>query len=95
MTTELEAMRQSGQRLRADLMAANLTIGAIASVLTTEQQAQLMKAMAELSVMTEQTAEKAQMPEHIAALQSALERQYQAVQGSIRMRQAKQQSGQS
>ena len=95
MTKELEALRQSGQRLRADLMAANMTIGALASVLPPEQQQQLLKALAELSVLQEQTVEKAQMQEHTAALQAALERQYQMMQGSIRMRQAKLQGGQT
>lgn len=92
---ELEAMRQSGQRLRADLHATTAALCALASVLTPEQQSQLTKALAELSVMTEQSAEKIRMPEVTGQLQASQERLHQALMGAMKMRQAKLHSDQS
>ena len=95
MNKELEAIRLSGQRLRSDLHATNAALCALASVLTPDQQSQLTKALAELSVMTEQSAENIRMPEVIAQLQASQEKLHQALIGSMAMRQAKLQGDQN
>ena len=89
MKNDIEAIKTAVTRLRADLMATNLTIDALSSVLTPEQQRQVLKALSELSVMQEQTAEKAQMPEVIALLQQSIQRMYSSLEGTAKMRQAK------
>lgn len=89
MKEELDKLKLSVERLRLDLMSSNLAIHAISSVLTSEQRPQVLKAFSELAVMQEQTAEKAQMPEVVAAMQQAHQRHYSALQGVMAMRSAK------
>lgn len=89
MKEEFDKLKLSVERLRLDLMSSNLAIHAIASVLTSEQQPQVLKAFSELAVMQEQTAEKAQMPEVVASMQQAHQRLYSGLQGVMTMRAAK------
>lgn len=89
MKQDIATLKTAVTKLRADLMATNLTLAAMSSVLTAEQQRQTLKALAELSVMQEQTAEQAQMPEAIQLLQQSIQRMYDSLDGTAKMREAK------
>lgn len=89
MKQDIEALKASDQRLRADLMATNLALAAIASVLTTEQQRQTLKALAELGVMQEQTFERLGQGSLLQQQQAANQRLYSNLEGTMKMRQAK------
>lgn len=89
MKEDIAALKASDQRLRADLMATNLALAAIASVLTTEQQRQMLKALAELGVMQEQSFERLGQESLLSMQQAANQRMYSALEGTMKMRQAK------
>lgn len=92
MNKDLEALRTSGQKLRADLMATNMALQCVLTVLSPEQQQQALAALAQLSVMQEQFAEKEPTPGARATMQlvrEAVDRQYQGLQGASRMRASK------
>jgi hypothetical protein len=89
MKTEIEDIKRDCEKLRQDLMASNLANLALLSVLTFEQQDQVLKTFAQLAVMQEQTAEKMQKPELISSMQAGHQRLYTALQGAKTMRAAK------
>lgn len=89
MQEDTAALKASDQRLRADLMATNLALAAIASVLTNEQQHQVLKALAELRVMQEQSFAQAGQESLLPLQQAANQRMYSNLQGTMKMRQAK------
>jgi hypothetical protein len=86
MQQDIAQIKTAITRLRADLMASNLAIAALTSVLTAEQRHQALQAMIELSVMQEQTAETAQKPDLIELLQPAVQRMYSNLQAAHKMR---------
>jgi len=89
MKTEIDDIKSACEKLRLDLMASNLANLALLSVLTSEQQDQVLKAFAQLAVMQEQTAEKMQKPELITSMQAGHQRLYTALQGARTVRAAK------
>jgi len=67
-------------------MATNLVMSAIVGSLPPEQHLGVLRAIAQLSVMQEQTAEQAQMPEAVALLQASIQRIYTHLEGLQKMR---------
>ena len=89
MNEELANINETIAKLRIDLMATNQVLLAMSSTLTPDQQRQTLQALAELSVMQEQTVEQAQRPEAITLLQASIQRMYSALDGVAKMRAAK------
>lgn len=92
MNKDLEELRGSVQRLRADLMATNMALQCVLTCMTPDQQRQALTALAELSVLQEQFVAARPTPaerEAARPILQAVERQYQALQGAHKMRMAK------
>lgn len=92
MNQDLDALRSSAQKLRADLMATNMALQCVLTCLSADQQRQALIALAELSVLQEQFADArpTQAERDTAQLvRAAVERQYQGLQGAHKMRMAK------
>lgn len=76
---ETEFIRQALQKLRADLMATNKALAAVASTLTDEQRDQALRRFALTSLLHEETAAgaaKQVAPETLQAMREAEERAY-------------------
>ena len=86
MTTELQDIKKSFEKLRQDLMASNMALCALISVMPQGQQKQALAAFASLAVQQEQTFDKLQLPGLIAPMQAAHQRLYTALDGSIKMK---------
>ena len=86
MNNDIEELKKYATKLRTDLTATNLLLLAMHGAMTPEQQQQVLKAVAALSVMQEQTAEQAQKPEAIALLQQSIQRLYTALLGAQKLR---------
>lgn len=91
MKQDIEKLKTAVTKLRADLMASNLALQAILTAMPLDDQKQALKALAQLSVMQEQFAEKTQTPaaqEQMKTVVQATDRLYQALQGAHKMRAA-------
>ena len=87
MGNDISELKTYASKIRADLMASNLVMSAIVGTMPPEQHQAVLRAIAQLSVMQEQTAEKAQMPPE--ALQPVLEsinRLHDHLQGLYKLR---------
>lgn len=87
MKKDIEELKAYVTRLRADLMATNLVLSSIVGSLPAEQHQGVLRAIAQLSVMQEQSA--AQSPTQAAALapvQAAIQRHYDQLQGLYKLR---------
>lgn len=90
--SDVDLIKTTIERLRADLIATNSALIALLTSLPAETQRQALKALAELSVVREQHAEQSPDPEAQEAMElvhQATERLYQALQGAHKMRMRK------
>ena len=90
--SELKAIIAAMEKLRADLIATNMAMQCVMTSMPPEAQQQTLKALAQLSVMQEQSAASQQNPETQAAMQlvqQAVQRQYQGLQGAHKLRMSK------
>lgn len=95
MEEKLNALADKLDRLRCDLSATNSALAAVMTALPAEAREQALKSLAELSVMKSETVDQLPTPAAQAAarqLLAAENRVYQLLQGTHRMRQAKEQS---
>jgi hypothetical protein len=75
------------EKLRADLISANLVLSALIDSLPPETHLALLEALARLSVMQDATAEKIQIPEaSLSLVRQGVERHYQHLQGLYKLR---------
>jgi len=92
MGQELERLKSTVEKLRADLMATNMALQCVMTAMPPEAQQQALKGLAQLSVAQEQFAEQSADPDRQAAMQQvaqAVERQYQGLQGAYKSRMSK------
>jgi hypothetical protein len=75
------------EKLRADLISANLVLSALIDSLPPETHLALLEALARLSVMQDATAEKMQIPEaSLSLVRQGVERHYQHLQVLYKVR---------
>lgn len=87
MTQEIEELKTYATKLRTDLTATNLMISAIVGSMPPKQHLAVLKAIAQLSVMQEQTGAAAGAPEEVLrSLQQSVQRQHDHLQGLYKMR---------
>lgn len=86
MEKDIEELKQYVTKLRTDLTATNLVLTAAIGAMPPDQHRATLRAIAQLSVMQEQTAEQAQKPEAIALLQASIGRMYSQLEGLLTMR---------
>ena len=87
MNEDIEELKAYATRLRADLMATNLVMSAIVGTLPPEQHLGVLRAIAQLSVMQEQTAGLS--PAQAAAMQpvqASVQRLHDHLQGLYKLR---------
>ena len=92
MKEDMDLVKRTVEKLRADLMATNSVLMAIVTSMPAEQQRQALNAVAQMSAMKAQLVEKSQNPAERAMLQlvqASEERLYQAMQGAHKMRMQK------
>jgi hypothetical protein len=88
MKQDFDSIKESFEKLRLDLLATNLALQAISATLPAEQQRQMLAAFAALAVQQEQTAERMQLPDLVTRMQAAHQRQYSALEGAQKMKEA-------
>ncbi|MDP3651624.1 MAG: hypothetical protein Q8R67_08070 [Rhodoferax sp.] len=87
MKNDIAELKAYVTKLRTDLTATNLVLSSIAGSLPPEQHQAVLRAIAQLSVMQEQTDGQAQMPEEIRQnLQQSIQRHHDHLQGLYKMR---------
>ena len=86
---EIDLIKTTIEKLRADLMATNMALQCVMTAMPPDAQQQALKALAQLSVMQEQSVAKTQAPEAQAAMRlvtQAVDRVYQGLQGAHKLR---------
>jgi len=87
MKQDIEEMKTYATKLRTDLTATNLVLSAIVGTLLPEQHLGVLRAMAQLSVMQEQTGVAAGMPEEaLRSLRQSVQRHHDHLQGLYKLR---------
>jgi hypothetical protein len=92
MNKEIENIKRTVEKLRADLMATNIALQCVMTSMPPDAQRQSLKAIAQLDVMQEQFVEQTQTPEVQELMQlvrQSVERLYQSLQGAHKMRMRK------
>jgi hypothetical protein len=87
MKQEIEELKAYSTRLRGDLMATNLVMSAIVGSLPPAQHLGVLRAIAQLSVMQEQTVgQSAKQAEAMQPVQQSVQRLHDHLQGLYKLR---------
>jgi small-conductance mechanosensitive channel len=92
MKQDFDELLSSVKKLRAEHAATTMALQCLLTVLTPDQQRQTLKALAQLSVMREESAAKSPNPaaqEETQRVVQALDRLYQGLQGAHKLRMSK------
>lgn len=88
MKEDIDTLKTAVERLRADLIATNLTLNCVFAAMPKSQQDLAMMKLAQLAVKQEDFAERSQNAAAIAPIQAALERSYQGLQAMQKLARA-------